>query len=324
LKGRKRIGVKTPPPESFTSIEDVIGAFTTQVEHMVSRMVDDIGIIDVGNRDFHPTPFSSMLVDGCIESGKDVTQGGAIYNGSGVQGVGVSDVADSLSAINEVVFVKKKYSISQILEAMKDDFRSDTKLRGELLKAPKYGNDKEIPDKYADLVVHIYHKAVSRYKNVRGGQYVPGFYSSTTHASFGEKTPALPSGRLSGMSFGASLSPSNGTEKNGPTALLNSVASVDSRLSPNGYATNLRFDHSTVAGDKGVEILEALTKSFFESGGMEIQLNILDTETLLDARQNPGKHPGLVVRVAGYCAYFDDLPNIVKDEIIARTELSLQ
>jgi formate C-acetyltransferase len=320
----KKVGADTPPPETFASIDDVVSAFRKQVEHMVKKMVDDLTIIDGGNRDYHPTPFSSMLIDGCIESGLDITAGGAIYNGSGVQGVGVADTADSLAAIKEVVFDKKICTLSELVKAMRDDFKANPKLRGELLKAPKYGNDQELPDGYADLVAHIYHDAVSKYTNVRGGQYVPGFYSSTTHASFGEKTPALPSGRLGGMPFGASLSPANGMDRCGPTALLNSVAKVDAKLAANGYATNLRFDPATVSGDRGVEILDALTRSFFESGGMELQINVLDQDTLIDARNNPGKYPGLVVRVAGYCAYFDDLPNIVKDEIIARTRLGIQ
>ncbi|MBN1571608.1 MAG: formate acetyltransferase [Deltaproteobacteria bacterium] len=324
LKRRgKKVGADTPPPETFTTIEDVIGAFREQVEHMVLRMVKDLEVIDGGNRDFHPTPFSSMLVDGCIESGLDITAGGAIYNGSGVQGVGVADVADSLAAIKDAVFDRKICRLPELVTAMRDDFRSNPKLRVELLKTPKYGNDQKLPDEYADLVANIYHDVVSRYKNVRGGQYVPGFYSSTTHASFGEKTPALPSGRLKGMPFGASLSPANGMDKCGPTALLNSVSRVDAKLAANGYATNLKFDPGTLSGERGVEILGALTRGFFESGGMELQINVLDADTLLDARKNPGKYPGLVVRVAGYCAYFDDLPNIVKDEIIARTRLSL-
>jgi len=132
---------------------------------------------------------------------------------------------------------------------------------------------------------------------------------------------ALPSGRKAGEPFAASLGTANGRDRKGPTALLNSVAHIDSNLAPNGYALNLRFDSGIVAGDQGVNILISLCKGFFDSGGMEMQLNILDPEMLEDARRNPGKYPELVVRVSGYCAYFDDLPDAAKQEIITRTRL---
>jgi formate C-acetyltransferase len=263
-----------------------------------------------------------MLVDGCLESGKDLTAGGALFNSSGIQGIGVADVADSLAALDYVVFQKKKYSIGQILEAMGNNFADDSKMHAELLGAPKFGNDDGMPDGYADLAVHIFHDALSKYQNTRGGPYVPGLYSSTCHVAFGRRTGALPSGRKAKEPFAASLGSSNGRDKSGPTALLNSVARVDSTLSPNGYALNLRFDPQTVAGERGIDILSALIEGFFDSGGMEMQLNVIDPEMLLDAFRNPGKHPGIVVRVAGYCAYFDDLPATVKEEIIARTRLT--
>jgi pyruvate formate-lyase/glycerol dehydratase family glycyl radical enzyme len=324
LKSRKRLGAPSPDPASFTDMKGVIEAFREQVEYMVFRLIKDMQVIERGNRDYHPTPLSSMLVDGCIESGKDVTEGGAIYNSSGVQGIGVADVADSLSALDYIVFQKKKYSISRILEAMKNNFANDPKMHAELLNSPKFGNDNSMPDGYADLAVTVFHDALAKYQNTRGGPYVPGFYSSTCHVAFGRRTAALPSGRKAGEPFAASLGASNGRDRSGPTALLNSVAHVDSTLSPNGYALNLRFDPHVLAGERGVEILTALMEGFFDSGGMEMQFNVIDPEMLLDAYENPGKHPGIVVRVAGYCAYFDDLPATVKEEIIARTRLTVQ
>ena len=322
LKSRKRLGATTPDPSSFTKMSDVIDAFREQVEFMVARLIKDMQVIEGGNRDYHPTPFSSMLVGGCLESGKDVTAGGALFNSSGVQGIGVADVADSLAALDYVVFQKKSYSIAQILKAMKKNFADDPKMHAELLGAPKFGNDERIPDEYADLAVHIFHEALSKHQNTRGGPYVPGFYSSTCHVAFGRRTEALPSGRKAKEPFAASLGSSNGRDRSGPTALLNSVAHIDSTLSPNGYALNLRFDPQVLAGDRGVEILTALMQGFFDSGGMEMQFNVIDPEMLLDAYRNPGKYPGIVVRVAGYCAYFDDLPATVKEEIIARTRLT--
>ena len=316
-----RLGAATADPRSFTNIDQVIEAFRAQVDFMIARMIGDLQMMEKGNRDYHPTPLSSMLVDGCIEAGKDVTDGGAIYNSSGVQGVGVADVADSLAALDEVVFHQKRYKMEEVLHALFTNFEKAPMLKAELQKAPKFGNDNNLPDDYANLTAKIYHDALGKHKNIRGGDYVPGFYSVTCHVAFGKRTPALPSGRVAGEPLAPSLGPSNGKDRLGPTALLNSVAKVDSRLAMNGYALNLRFDPETVAGEKGVNILSSLVKGFFSQGGMEMQLNVLDPEMMEDARRNPGKYPGLVVRVAGYCAYFDDLPDSTKAEIITRTRL---
>jgi len=323
FKSLRRVGAATPDPLSFTSIDQVIDAFQTQVEYMVGRMIGDLQVMEKGNRDYHPTPFSSMLVDGCLESGKDVTAGGAFFNSSGIQGVGVADVADSLAALDEIVFQRRKYTMAQVLKALRNNFVSYPEIRAELLKAPKYGNDQPLPDGCANRVVPIFHDALAKHHNTRGGPYVPGFYSVTCHVAFGQKVGALPSGRRAGEPFAPSLGPANGKDRLGPTALLNSVARVDSTLSPNGYAMNLRFDPVTLSGDKGVNILTGLVKGFFSSGGMELQLNVLDPEMLEDARRNPGKYPELVVRVSGYCAYFDDLPDAAKLEIISRTRLQV-
>jgi formate C-acetyltransferase len=323
LKGGRRVGATTPDPASFTNIDQVVEAFRMQVEYMVARMIDDLQVIERGNCDYHPTPLSSMLVDGCLESGRDITAGGALYNSSGIQGVGVADVADSLAALDEVVFQHHKYSMAQVLRAMRDNFTSSPEIRAALLNAPKYGNDHSLSDIYADTAVRIFHSALAQHHNTRGGPYVPGFYSVTCHVVFGQKVGALPSGRKAGEPFAASLGPANGRDRLGPTALLNSVAHIDSALSPNGYALNLRFDLQTLAGDKGVNILAGLVRGFFDNNGMELQFNVLDPEILEDAWRNPGKYPELVVRVSGYCAYFDDLPDAAKKDIIARTRLGV-
>ncbi|MBW1641529.1 MAG: hypothetical protein JRJ76_01695 [Deltaproteobacteria bacterium] len=307
---------------NLNTIDDVIESFKNQVESRVSRLIDDIQVIEKGNKDFHPTPFSSMLVQGCLESGKDLTQGGAVYNSSGVQGVGVADVADSLTAINHVIFRHKKYSMGQLRKAMTNNFKNNEKMREELIHSPKFGNNHQEPDQIAGLVAGIFHSALSTYTNTRGGPYLPGFYSSTCHVAFGEKVGALPSGRKAGEPFAPSLGAANGRERNGPTALLNSVASINAKLSPNGYALNLRFDPHTLAGEKGKDIVSALVGGYFKQGGMEMQLNVVDAKTLEQARTHPGMYPDLVVRVAGYCAYFDDLPDSVKAEIISRTILN--
>jgi formate C-acetyltransferase len=317
----RRVGAATPDPSSFKGMGAVLEAFRQQVYYMVDRMVDDLYVIEGGNRDYHPTPFSSMLVDGCLESGRDLTAGGAIYNSSGVQGVGPADVADSLAALDRVVFRDEKLGMGDVVEALKADFEGYPRRRAELLNAPKYGNDDASADEYANLVVHIFHDALARHGNTRGGPYVPGFYSVTTHVAFGRQVGALPSGRRAGQPLASSLGPANGSDRKGPTALLQSVARVDSRLMPNGCALNLRFDPYNLNDEKGAGLLAGLIRGYFAQRGMQVQFNIVDPEVLEDARRCPGKYPGLVVRVAGYCAYFDDLPDAAKEEIINRTRL---
>jgi pyruvate formate-lyase/glycerol dehydratase family glycyl radical enzyme len=317
--GRLQVGAKTAGPATFKDIDELVGAFREQVEHMVDRMIGDFRVVETGNRDYHPTPLSSMLIEGCLESGLDLTAGGAVFNSSGIQGVGIADVADSLSALKKLVFSQGKYRLEEITTALEADFAGYERLQAELRGCAKYGNDDPLADEYADLVAHIFHDALSRYRNTRGGPYVPGFYSVTCHVAFGRRVGALPSGRNAGTPLASSLGPANGCDRLGPTAVLQSVTRVDSRLMPNGCAVNLRFDPRNLSGEEGPANLAALMRGYFEQGGMQVQFNIIDPEVLEDARRNPGKYPGLVVRVAGYCAYFDDLPEAAKDEIISRT-----
>ena len=321
--GRARVGAPTPDPGGFASMDDVIEAYRVQLNHMVDRMIGDFHMVEQGNIDYAPTPLSSMLVEGCMESGRDLTQGGATYNSSGIQGVGVADVADSLAALDTVVFREKRLSIREVVDALKADFKGREQVKAELLRAPKYGNDIPEVDAYASLVVLMFHDSLSRHRSLRGGDYVPGFYSVTCHVAFGSLTGTLPSGRGSGEAFGSGVGPACGADRRGPTALLNSVSCLDPTLMPNGNALNLRFDPASIEGEKGLEVLSSLVRGFFEKGGVELQLNVLDPEVLEDARANPGKYPELVVRVAGYCAYFDDLPDSSKEEIIRRTRLEV-
>lgn len=323
LNGRLRVGAATPDPLAFGGMDDVIEAFREQLNYQVDRMIDDFRIVEKGNMEYHPTPLSSLLVEGCMESGSDLTEGGAIYNSSGIQGVGVADVADSLAALHTLVFDEKKLSMRELIEALRADFEGYEAVRTALARAPKYGNDLNLPDRYADLVVMMWHDSLARHRSLRDGAYVPGYYSVTCHVAFGGLTGALPSGRKAGEPFASGVGAACGADRCGPTALLNSVSSLDSSLMANGNALNLRFDPVDIEGDKGLGILVGLTKGFFERGGMEIQLNVLDPEMLQDARANPGKYPELVVRVAGYCAYFDDLPDSAKAEIVNRTRLKV-
>lgn len=320
--GGFRKGKHTPSVDSFRSIDDVKKAFNTQLHYLIDRLVKVLEPIEKANRDFHPTPLTSVLTQGCIESGMDVTAGGATYNLSGVQGVGLTDVGDSLYAIDQLVFVKKKCSLAELVKALKADFKGFEKLRNELHNLAKFGNDIPEVDAFSRWVMDTYYDAFNGKVNTRGGKFVAGFYSTTTHYSFGKQTAALPNGRLKGKPFSSGIAPMNGADVLGPTAMFNSITALDFERAHNGANVNAKFDTATLKGEHGRIILEALLLSYFKNGGMQVQLNVLDTEMLKDAKANPEKYPNLLVRVSGYSAYFNDLSPAMKDEIIERSSLS--
>jgi choline trimethylamine-lyase len=317
----EEIGPKTGDAGEFASMDDVLHAFRQQVAYVVGQMVIGLNAMGIAHRELYPSPLLSSLIQGCLESGKDVTAGGALYNFTGVQGVGVADVADSLTAIDRLVFRERQITMVELLTALKDDYEGHERLLHLIEnRVPKYGNDDEEADRYARLVAELFCQEVARHSNARNGAYLPGFLSMTNHKGFGKFVGALPSGRRALETLANGISPSDGRDKNGPTAYLKSVARVDYIQATNGVAVNLKFNPEYLKGAAGTENLSALVRAYFELGGMHVQLNFLDRQTLLDAQQHPEKYPGLMVRVAGYSAYFADLTREMQDEIIARTE----
>ena len=317
--GVKKGGAKTLPVTECRSIEEVIDLYKAQVERMVEILIEDLQAIERANARYHPTPLTSMLLKGCLESGVDASAGGARYNGSGVQGVGVADVADSLAAIEEVVFKRGLCDLAMLVRALKKDFEGHESLRAFLIKAPKYGNDDRAVDRYADLVIGSFADALSKYTNTRNGPYWAGYYSVTSHGAFGEVTGALPNGRRAGRPLANGLSPSTGQERKGPTAALNSVAGLDLfGKARNGINVNLKIDGTSLGGDTGTLALAGLVRGYFDGGGMQVQMNVLDPAVLIEANDHPERHPWLLVRVSGYSAYFNDLSPAMKQEIIDR------
>ncbi len=318
---REEVGVRTGNPREFRGMDDLLGAFRTQVSYVVEQMVIGLNAMGIAHRELYPSPLLSALIEGCLETGKDVTAGGAVYNFTGVQGVGVADVADSLAAIDWLVFTEKLATMEELLKALEDDFHGHDRLHRLIAsRVAKYGNDSELPDRYAREVAELFCREVAGHRNPRDGVYLPGFLSMTNHKGFGKFVGALPSGRRALDSFANGISPCDGVDKKGPTAYLKSVAKVDYSQATNGVAVNLKFNPLYLKGAVGTRNLSALCRTYFELGGMHLQVNVIDRETLLDAQTNPAKYPGLMVRVAGYSAYFADLSREVQDEIIARTE----
>jgi len=316
---RKRIGVATPPADHCVSIDELVENFRLQVAAGVDRLLFDIAAVERVNTKWHPTPLTSMLVQGCMANGRDASAGGATYNGSGLQGVGVVEVGDSLAAIDHVVFRQRKATLAEVVEACRAGFQGHETLRARLRNAPKYGNDDPLPDGYVGRAMEIFQACFAGKLNTRGGRYVAGFYSVTSHVAFGEKVGALPSGRMAKEPFSSGISPANGMDRRGPTAVMRSAAALPLHLAHNGVNFNLQLAPWIVSGNDGARTLQTLIDGGFASGCMQMQINVYDPKLLIEARDHPGRYPGLLVRVSGYSAYFDDLSPEMKEEIIRRT-----
>ncbi|MBI2058240.1 MAG: formate acetyltransferase [Nitrospirae bacterium] len=314
----RRMGARTQDAANCPSMQALLGLLETQIRAGVARLLADLEAVERANARLHPTPLTSMLLDGCMAKGKDSTEGGAAYNGSGIQGVGAVEVGDCLAAIDWIVFQKKKATLGQVIRACRKNFIGYEELRARLRNAPKYGNDDPLPDGYVGRVMEMFDSTLRDRVNTRGGEYVAGFYSVTSHVAFGRKVGALPSGRCTGDPFSSGLSAGNGRDRRGPTALLRSQAALPLHVARNGINFNLQLDPWSVEGDSGSRRLGALIDGCFKSGGMQMQVNVLDPKVLMEARDHPDRFPGLLVRVSGYSAYFDDLAPEIQQEIIDR------
>jgi pyruvate formate-lyase/glycerol dehydratase family glycyl radical enzyme len=316
-----QLGLPTGDPRGFSSIEDVVGAFRAQVEYLVERMVVALEGLARAHAERRPVPLASSATDDCLARGLDVTAGGALYNFTGVQGVGLASVADSLAAIDWLVFHKGRVTIGELLAALDSDFADQEPLRQMVLnRAPKYGNDDDNADRFSRLVAEIYCRAVERHRNFRGGWYSPGLYSVTTHVAFGLMVGATPDGRHAGQPLSQGISPAHGRDRSGPTAALKSAAKLDHTLVSNGLALIQMLSLGAAARENAANLLGGLLEAYFGLGGQELQWNLVDRATLIAAQENPEAYRGLVVRVAGYSALFTDLNRVVQDELIARTE----
>lgn len=316
----RRIGAPTVPVEEMREMAQVTAAFETQLTWLVDGVIDDLQAVELANRRHHPTPLTSMLLDGCVESARCSTAGGARYNASGIQCVGASDVGDSLYAIEQAVFSERRFTLSELVGLLQQNLPDPQSLRY-LRSLKKFGNDCAEVDRWTCYVLERFVERLDCYRNTRGGPYAMGIYSVTIHQHFGEITGALPNGRRKGQPFASGLAPGNGMDRHGPTALLNSVNRVDFRRVANGVNFNVKFSPQPLRGEAGRRALSALVRTFFKRGGMQMQVNVLDSDTLRLAKAHPEQYPNLLVRVSGYSAYFNDLTPELQDELIARTAL---
>ena len=272
---------------------------------------------------YMPVPFLSVITNDCISRGMDYNAGGARYNTSYIQGVGIGTITDSLAAIKKLVYDEKQVSLERLVSALESDFEGEDVLLA-LCKnrAPKYGNDDDYADDIMKRVFADYLAAVSGRPNMRGGMYRVNMRPTTCHVYFGEVMQATPNGRRAGRPLSEGISPTQGADSRGPAAVIRSAAKMD-HLMTGGTLLNQKFTPSVVQGEAGLDHMADLIRTYFDLDGHHIQFNVVDRQTLLAAQRNPEEYRDLIVRVAGYSDHFRNLSRALQDEIIERTEQSL-
>lgn len=316
----KQLGPKTGDPETFTSYEELYAAFRTQLRHTIDVKIRGNLIIEKVFAEMMPAPFLSICTDDCIRNGKDYNAGGPRYNTTYIQGVGIGTVTDSLAAIKYNVFDHGKFTMKELLSALGDNFEGHEEVYHLVHdRTPKFGNDDDYADDIMVAVFNEYRDYITGRKNTRGGVHRIDMLPTTCHVYFGSVMKATPNGRFSGKPLSEGISPEKGADVNGPTAVIRSCAKMD-HCSTGGTLLNQKFTPKAVAGREGIDNLAALIRSYFAMNGHHIQFNVIDRETLIDAKKHPEEYKDLIVRVAGYSDYFRNLDSALQDEIIERTE----
>lgn len=315
----KQLGLKTGNPEEFASFNELLQAYEQQLKHFVDIKVNGSNIIDRLYAVHMPAPFLSIIIDDCIAKGQDYNAGGARYNTNYIQGVGIGTLTDSFSAIKEHVYTASNISMTKLMQALAVNFMGyEEEQRLLNLATPRYGNDLDAADDIMQELFRIYHDTVSGRPTVKGGTYRINMLPTTCHVYFGSVTGATPEGRLANQPFSEGISPVQGADRNGPTAVVKSAAKMD-HLQTGGTLLNLKFTPSLLASPEGLGGLMSLVRSYFRMDGHHMQFNVVDAETLRQAQVEPDQHRDLIVRVAGYSDYFANLSRALQDEIIART-----
>jgi len=320
-RNRRRGLYEYDPPREMG---ELLRRFQARLNALAKSILDDQQAIERGLQAYFTAPLASSLYKGCLESGKDVYEGGTRYNTAGIQAVGVTDVADSLHALEEVVFKQKQYTLREVIEAIDANFEGawNESIRRALLAVPKFGDDTSPRAAYwVTKVMEIYNKALASCPYAtRNGQYTAGYYALNVSDRYGLKTQALPSGRLKGTPLANSVAPAYEQEKADLLSALNSLSEVDFRdFAVNGTTATFTIDAALFSGEDGVGNLGSIFKTYLTEGGMQIQPNVISCGLLQDAYDHPEKYKYLMVRVAGYCSYFNELSDDLKKVIINRT-----
>ncbi|MBN1188084.1 MAG: glycyl radical protein [Bacteroidales bacterium] len=317
--GRK-IGIETGNPLNFKSYEELFQAYTRQLNYFIDIKIRGNRFIEQTWAKNLPAPFLSLLIEDCIANAKDYNAGGARYNTSYIQGVGLGTITDSLTAIKYHVFDQKNMTFPDLIKAIDTNFGEYPEIRRQLIfETPKYGNDDDSADTQAKVVFDAFFNAVDGQPTSTGGVYCIDMLPTTCHVYFGAVTGATPDGRLAKKPTSEGISPVQGADRNGPTSAIKSASKID-QLKTGGTLMNQKFTPSFFEYEGALENLTSLVRSYFRLNGHHIQFNVVDVDTLRDAQLHPELHTDLIVRVAGYSDYFNDLGVDLQNEIIRRTE----
>ncbi len=319
---KKTIGLKTGDPTNFETFGELIEAYKEQVNHFVDIKIKGNQIIERIWAQ-NPAPFLSILIEDCIQKGKDYNDGGAKYNTSYIQIVGMGSITDCLASLKYNVFDKNIVSMKELLKILDNNFQDHEILRQKFVnKTPKYGNDDDYADSITQKVFEIVFDAIDNRPNTRGGVHHINLLPTTVHVYFGKVTSAMPDGRKAFIPLSEGISPVQGMDIKGPTAVIKSASKID-HLRTGGTLLNQKFTPQLLASESGITKLAHLIRAYFKMDGHHLQFNIVSADTLKAAQKNPEEYKNLIVRVAGYSDYFNNLGSDLQDEIISRTEHTL-
>jgi pyruvate formate-lyase/glycerol dehydratase family glycyl radical enzyme len=315
-----QIGPQTGYSVDYISFDDLIEAFRTQVRYFADIKIRGNNVIEKTFSKFLPVPFLSLLVEDCIMNGKDYNSGGARYNTTYIQGVGLGSITDILTSVRYNIYEEKKFTWPELNKAIDADFIGFDQLRYDLIyKTPKYGNDDDYADQQAVTVFEIYYDAVNGRPSSRGGVHRINMLPTTSHVYFGSVTGATADGRRAFTPLSEGISPSQGVDSQGPTSVIKSASKID-HLRTGGTLLNQKFSPRFFEDEDSYNCLTALIRSYFSLDGHHIQFNVVNADTLRDAQKHPELYRDLIVRVAGYSDYFNDLGEDLQNEIILRTQ----
>lgn len=327
LKTGKQLGPDTGSLETYKRFDEVLKSVDQQFEYWTDQMCSSLCIIENAHRVRKPIPYVSAFFEDCMNSGHDLTEGGAKYNGIGPQASGIATCADSLATIKQLVFDEKKYTGAELLQAVKDNWVGHEKLYA-LVNSSKvhhYGNDDDYADELFRFMFECYCRHIRGRKTQRGGEFSPGVYSVNANVAMGLNTFASVDGRKSGEAISDNMGPvhtdAGSHDINGPTAIVHSLTKVDHSLATNGTLMNLRFPEEAVAGIEGRDNLVGFIEEYISEQAMHVQFNIMSAATMRDAQKKPDDYRDMLVRVAGYSAYFVELGKPLQKDLIQRTEL---
>lgn len=315
-----QVGPMTGDPATFSTFDDLMQAYREQVNHFADIKVRGNNVIERTFALHLPVPFLSLLLEDCIANGRDYNAGGARYNTTYIQGVGLGSITDILTSIRYNIYDMKRFTWQEMLTAMKNNFEDAAEMQYEMIyKTPKYGNDDDYADAQAVAVFEIFHDAVTGRPTPRGGIHRINMLPTTSHVYFGKMTGATPDGRKAWVPLSEGISPFQGVDRQGPTAVIKSASKID-HLRTGGTLLNQKFSPGFFEDEESYAKLTALIRSYFSLNGHHIQFNVVSADTLREAQRHPELYRDLIVRVAGYSDYFNDLGEDLQNEIIRRTE----